>query len=46
MTGDGRHDILGAKENNLASLEVLCGLEKREELMQAGADQIMMTTTE
>ena len=46
MTGDERHDILGAKENNLASMEDLIGFENREELVQEQTDQIVMTTTE
>lgn len=46
MTGDQRHDILGAKENNLESLAALYRLEDRKELMQAGADQIVLTVLE
>lgn len=46
MTEDERHDILGAKENNLAGIKVLYGFENREELMQTGTDQIIVTTTE
>lgn len=46
MTGSRRHDILGKKENNLSSIRVLCRFENREELMQAEADQIVVTTTE
>lgn len=46
MTGSRRHDILGKKENNLSSIRALCRFENREELMQAEADQIVVTTTE
>lgn len=40
MIGDKMHDILGAKENNLASIGVLFGYGSREELENAGADFI------
>ena len=46
MTGSRRHDILGKKETNLSSIRALCRFENREELMQAEADQIVVTTTE
>ena len=46
MTGSRRHDILGKKENNLSSIRASCRFENREELMQAEADQIVVTTTE
>lgn len=46
MTGSRRHDILGKKENNLSNIRTLCRFENREELMQAEADQIVVTTTE
>ena len=46
MTESRRHDILGEKENNLSSIRALCRFENREELMQAEADQIVVTTTE
>lgn len=46
MTGSGRHDILGEKENNLSSIGTLYRFENREELMHADADQIVATTTE
>ena len=46
MTGSRRHDILGKKENNLSSIRAFCRFENREELMQAEADQIVVTTTE
>lgn len=46
MTGSRRHDILGKKENNLSRIGILYRFENREELMQAEADQIVVTTTE
>ena len=46
MTGDKRHDILGAKENNLSSLGVLYGFGIRKELIDAGADHIVSTVSE
>ena len=41
MIGDREHDILGAKENGIASLGVLCGYGDRAELSSAGADYIV-----
>ena len=38
MVGDRKHDILGARENGIASLGVLYGYGSREELTAAGAD--------
>lgn len=46
MVGDRRHDILGAKENGIASLGVLYGYGSREELQEAGADLIAATARE
>ncbi len=43
MVGDRMHDILGAKENGLASIGVLFGYGSREELENAGADYIAET---
>lgn len=43
MIGDKMHDILGAKENGLASIGVLFGYGSREELENAGADFIAET---
>ena len=40
MIGDRKFDILGAKENGLASIGVLYGFGDREELTAAGADYI------
>lgn len=41
MIGDRKFDILGAKENGLASMGVLYGFGDREELTEAGADYIV-----
>lgn len=41
MVGDREHDILGAKENGLASIGVLYGYGNRAELAAAGADYIV-----
>ena len=41
MVGDRKFDILGAKENSLASIGVLYGFGDREELTEAGADYIV-----
>lgn len=38
MIGDRKHDITGAKKNNLRSIGVLYGYGSREELEKAGAD--------
>lgn len=40
MIGDRKYDILGAKENGLASIGVLFGFGDYEELTKAGADYI------
>ncbi len=41
MIGDRRHDILGAKKNGLHSMGVLYGYGSREELEEAGAEEIV-----
>lgn len=46
MAGDRKHDILGAKENKIASMGVLFGFGSREELVSAGADYIASTPQE
>jgi phosphoglycolate phosphatase len=46
MVGDRRHDILGAKENNLASIGVLYGFGDRPELTLAEADYIVTAPAE
>ncbi len=43
MVGDRLHDILGAKENGLASIGVLFGYGSKDELENAGADYIAET---
>ena len=43
MVGDRRHDIEGAKANNLPAIGVLYGYGSREELETAGADWIAET---
>lgn len=40
MVGDREHDIIGAKENGIASVGVLYGYGSMEELSSAGADFI------
>ena len=46
MTGDRKHDIIGAKENGMKSVGVLYGYGSKEELKAAGADYIISTPTE
>lgn len=46
MIGDRRHDILGAKENNLASIGVLYGFGDRSELTLAKADYVVSAPAE
>lgn len=41
MIGDRKHDIIGAKKNNLASIGVLYGYGKIEEMENAHADYIV-----
>jgi phosphoglycolate phosphatase len=43
MVGDREHDILGAKKTGIASVGVLFGYGRREELEAAGADYIAET---
>lgn len=43
MIGDREHDIIGAKENGLASIGVLYGYGDEAELKNAGADYIAET---
>lgn len=40
MVGDREHDVLGAKENGIASMGVLFGYGNRKELETTGADYI------
>lgn len=46
MVGDREYDILGARENCLASVGVLFGYGSREELTKAGADFLAETPME
>ena len=46
MIGDRKHDILGAIENNLESIGVLYGFGDEKELVQAGANQIVVAPRE
>lgn len=46
MIGDRKFDILGAKENGLASIGVLYGFGDRAELTEAGADYIVESAEE
>ena len=40
MVGDRSHDIIGARNNGLASIGVTYGYGTREELLESGADRI------
>lgn len=46
MIGDRKHDILGAKKNQIDSMGVLFGYGDQEELLLAGADYIMKSVEE
>lgn len=46
MIGDRKHDIIGAKENQLDSIGVLYGYGNRAELSAAGADYIVTDIAE
>jgi phosphoglycolate phosphatase len=46
MIGDREHDVIGAKENGMECIGVLYGYGDREELAQAGADEIVSTVPE
>ena len=46
MVGDRKHDILGAKKNNLTSIGVLYGFGNEAELQEAGADYIATTVSD
>jgi phosphoglycolate phosphatase len=41
MIGDRKHDILGAKANNVAAAGVTWGYGSRQELIDAGADMLL-----
>ena len=46
MVGDREHDILGAKQNGIASIGALYGYGGREELTRCGADALASDTAE
>lgn len=46
MVGDRRHDVEGARENGLECIGVLYGFGGREELMEAGAVELVKTPEE
>ncbi len=46
MVGDRKHDVIGAKENNLDCIGVLFGYGDREELESAGAKYIAETVAD
>lgn len=46
MIGDKEHDILGAKEEGIASIGVLYGYGSRSELEKAGADYLADSTAD
>lgn len=46
MVGDRSHDVLGALEYNIKCVGVLYGFGSREELLQAGAVQVVSNTKE
>lgn len=43
MIGDREHDVIGGKQNKLATLGVLYGFGSKQELVSAGADQLVKT---
>lgn len=46
MVGDRKHDVLGAKENDLPCVGVLFGYGSREELLTAGAEVLAESVEE
>ena len=46
MIGDREHDIIGAKANGLYAAGVTYGYGKEQDLVNAGADQILRTPTD
>jgi phosphoglycolate phosphatase len=46
MIGDRYHDIIGAKENKIASIGVLYGFGSKEEFLEHGADRVIETVEE
>lgn len=45
MIGDRKHDIIGAKNNNIKSCGVLYGFGSKQEIMRAAPDYISETTS-
>lgn len=46
MIGDRKHDIIGARENNLETIAVLYGFGSQEELEKAGAKDMAKTVAD
>lgn len=46
MVGDRKHDIIGAKRNNVSAVAVGYGYGSKEEFEQAGADYVVWTVEE
>jgi phosphoglycolate phosphatase len=46
MVGDRRHDIIGARDNQISSIGVLYGYGSREELESAGANRLAVSPEE
>ncbi|MDF2611944.1 MAG: phosphatase [Lachnospiraceae bacterium] len=46
MIGDRYHDIMGAKENEIASIGVLYGFGSSQEFVEHGADRVVETVEE
>lgn len=46
MIGDRKHDMIGAKENNIKAIGVLFGYGTKEELLAAQADEIVESVEE
>lgn len=46
MIGDRKHDIIGAKQNNIKSCGVLFGYGSEKELKEAGADYLISSPAE
>jgi len=46
MIGDRSHDIIGARNNGMASIGVTYGYGTREELLDSGADQLATSPSE
>jgi phosphoglycolate phosphatase len=46
MVGDRKHDIVAAHEHDIRAIGVLWGIGSEQELLTAGADALVQTTTE